>query len=396
MSFMDNDYILVASHEKGEPVEVTVESDGTVLFSSIQSQFPKAIGIKFRNPATRAFRAVKLCDNVLHPPNLENGWGQNDIVYVVNTAEPVEAASSNAANTTTDAKLRKRDASGDIFELSAKANAKRILSSLCTDLIVLNLPYDFDVDDLKRKFEEFGELSLCEIKKDSDKKSRGYGFIRYISYEDQRKVQGRTFNINGRQVEVKKPNDKNAENNVVSARVFVGQLDESISKIELMEYFEQFGDINSSFYQVEKRYAFVEFDDPAVARAVLLERSHFIKNKHIVVRTAEPRNKSEQVTSGDSFGEVSRHIPVRDRLGWGEDSRGIGATSGSYSSYQGGNRDGPAGGSSFGEGGSLVDSEALFRDMAKMMAEAVSQQLSQHFGNSGSSSARNFYGSNSR
>ena len=41
MSFMDNDYILVASHEKGEPVEVTVESDGTVLFSSIQSQFPK-------------------------------------------------------------------------------------------------------------------------------------------------------------------------------------------------------------------------------------------------------------------------------------------------------------------------------------------------------------------
>ena len=44
-----------------------------------------------------------------------------------------------------------------------------------------------------------------------------------------------------------------------------------------MEYFEQFGDINSSFYQVEKRYAFVEFDDPAVARAVLLERSHFIK-----------------------------------------------------------------------------------------------------------------------
>ena len=76
--------ILVAPKENDDPVEIPLEHDGTVLMSSIQSQFPNAIGIKFRNPATRAFRAVKLADNVLYPPNLENGWGASDVVYIVN------------------------------------------------------------------------------------------------------------------------------------------------------------------------------------------------------------------------------------------------------------------------------------------------------------------------
>ena len=40
MAFMDQ-YILVALVENGEPVEVPVESDGTVLLSSIQSQYPQ-------------------------------------------------------------------------------------------------------------------------------------------------------------------------------------------------------------------------------------------------------------------------------------------------------------------------------------------------------------------
>ena len=43
MFFMDNDYILEAAHEKGEPVEVAGKSNGTVLLSSIQSQFPNLV-----------------------------------------------------------------------------------------------------------------------------------------------------------------------------------------------------------------------------------------------------------------------------------------------------------------------------------------------------------------
>ncbi|XP_075255513.1 TAR DNA-binding protein 43-like [Convolutriloba macropyga] len=411
MAFMDQ-YILVALVENGEPVEVPVESDGTVLLSSIQSQYPQAIGIKFRNPATRAFRAVKLCDNILYPPSSENGWGEEDLVYVVNAATPVVMTYPNGAEST-DEKSRKREASNEPIELVSKQNAKRILSSICSDLIVLNLPYTFSDEDLKSKFEEFGQLCLCEIKRDNDKKSRGYGFIRYMNYEDQKKVQGHMFMVEGRRVEVKKPKNNNTESTFGSSRVFVGQLDDSVSKTELMDYFEQFGDINSCFYEAgKKNYAFVEFEDPEIAKAVLHEKSHFIRGKHVVIRTADPRNKNQQSTSGGGDSGASS-TPVRDRLEWDDARRGMGSASGSfsspygqfgmpgsYSSYGYGDRgDLPAGRQSGamggGSSGGFPGSEAMMSTMAKMMAEAVSQQLSQHLGpQNGQQNSRSYYDSN--
>ena len=47
-----------------------------------------------------------------------------------------------------------------------RANAaKRALSSICSDLIVLNLPYTFSDTDLRNQFVEYGELVLCEVRK---------------------------------------------------------------------------------------------------------------------------------------------------------------------------------------------------------------------------------------
>ena len=76
-------YVAISESETEDPIEVPVENEGGVLLSSVQSQFPSAVGLKFRNPNNRAFRGVRLADGVLYPP--EGGWG--DGVYLVNTVK---------------------------------------------------------------------------------------------------------------------------------------------------------------------------------------------------------------------------------------------------------------------------------------------------------------------
>ena len=69
----------------------------------MQSQFPSAIGLKFRNPVTKAFRAIKLVDGYLFPPNSQNGWGEQ-MVYIVNTAGAAPVTSNTQGKMTSAAK----------------------------------------------------------------------------------------------------------------------------------------------------------------------------------------------------------------------------------------------------------------------------------------------------
>ena len=74
-----------------------------------------------------------------------------------------------------------------------------------TDLIVRNLPYTLEEDGLRAYFETFGELSMVQLKKDLEGKSRGFGFIRYKNLEDQGRCFSERHYIEGRSVEVKLP-----------------------------------------------------------------------------------------------------------------------------------------------------------------------------------------------
>jgi len=374
-------------------VEVPVESDGTVLLSSIQSQFPQAIGIKFRNPTTRAFRAVKLCDNILHPPSAVSGWDTQNTLYIVNVVGMNVAASTVVVNTEAEViqaqNARKRESSETMALMTD--NAKRVLSSLCSDLIVLNLPYTFDDNDLRRKFEDYGEMTLCEIKRESGGKSKGFGFIRFAKYEDQKKVQGQSFTIEGRRIEVKKPRSKESDLvNNISSRLFVGQLDSDITKEDLSDYFEQFGQINSIFYdQGAKTYAFVEFEDAEIAMAVLRGGSHEIKNKTISIRTADPRNKQNQYG-----GSSARYAIEGGGEGWLTPKSQLNAypsplnappppppiarNSDPYDSRFGYVPTRPQGPSSLGNMGN--EDASMVSTMARIMANAVTEQLSQHLG----------------
>ena len=69
------EWVAVVTDEGDEPIEIPTESDGTMLLSSLTAQFPGVTGLKFRNPSTNTLRGVRILDNVLYPPNANDGWG---------------------------------------------------------------------------------------------------------------------------------------------------------------------------------------------------------------------------------------------------------------------------------------------------------------------------------
>lgn len=57
-----------------------------------------------------------------------------------------------------------------------------------TNLFAKNVPKVWTAEDLKKKFEEFGEVSSCVIVKDDNDKSKGFGFVDFKEHEDAKKA----------------------------------------------------------------------------------------------------------------------------------------------------------------------------------------------------------------
>lgn len=56
----DVDFVVVTDNDADEAIELPLESDRTVLLSTLTSQFPGASGLKYKNPSSGCFRGLKL------------------------------------------------------------------------------------------------------------------------------------------------------------------------------------------------------------------------------------------------------------------------------------------------------------------------------------------------
>ena len=72
---MSTEWVSIVLDESDEAIEIPTESNGTLLLSSVVAQFPGVTGLKFRNSATGSLRGVRCVENVLYPPNADEGWG---------------------------------------------------------------------------------------------------------------------------------------------------------------------------------------------------------------------------------------------------------------------------------------------------------------------------------
>ena len=78
MSYEEEEYIKVCAEEDGEFFEFPKEADNTVLLSTLQSQYPTAIGLRYRG-SSGAWRSLRVEENILSAPR--DGW--SDRVYCV-------------------------------------------------------------------------------------------------------------------------------------------------------------------------------------------------------------------------------------------------------------------------------------------------------------------------
>lgn len=236
-------------------------------------------------------RGVRLVDGRFHPP--DNGWG-NVVYYCV---FPKDACLHNSEN--------KRKSDEQLENSTAKT--KRLENrQKCSDLIVLGLPWKTSEQDLRQYFETFGEVLMAQVKKDPKTgQSKGFGFIRFSSYESQVRALSKRHLIDGRWCDVKIPNSKDGQASELSRKVFVGRCTEDLSSDDLRDYFSKFGEVTDVFIPKPFRaFAFVTFVDPDVAQSLCGE-DHIIRGTSIHVSNAVPKSEAAPSSHHHALGPLA-------------------------------------------------------------------------------------------
>ena len=106
--------------------------------------------------------------------------------------------------------------------------------------------------------------------------SKGYGFVRFESFEVQSQVTGSQHKIGGRMCDVKIPFSSQASSKDNYSRnpnkIFVGRLTEEVTTDDLKEFFSEFGVVTDVFIPKPFRgFAFVSFTDSHVVQSLLEE-----------------------------------------------------------------------------------------------------------------------------
>ncbi|XP_025084240.1 TAR DNA-binding protein 43-like isoform X4 [Pomacea canaliculata] len=275
-------FIQVLEDVNDEPIEIPSESDGTLLLTTLSAQFPGACGLKYKSE-TGAYRGIRLADGVLYPP--DGVWGNHQYLAVFPK---------------TDQNKRKGE---DGLAENPAAKTKRLDQNKCSDLIVLGLPWKSTEDDLKNYFGQFGDLLLVQVKRDARTgQSKGFGFIRFATYEAQMKCMAQRHMIDGRWCDVTIPNSKEGQNQMMNRKVFIGRCTEDISADDLRNYFSNFGEVVDVFIPKPFRaFAFVTFSDAEVAQSLCGE-DHIINGTSVHISNAAPKSFDKSGGAKGGFG----------------------------------------------------------------------------------------------
>ncbi|XP_015786142.1 TAR DNA-binding protein 43 [Tetranychus urticae] len=261
-------YVQVCENETSEPIELPIQEDGTMLLTTLTSQFPGASGLRYRNEETGTMRAVSLVENKFQAP--DKGWSKISVYYVV---------------------FPKGDNKRKSDDVSDEESSVRKKPTKCTDLIVLGLPWKTTETELREYFEQFGELLMAQVKKDPETGlSKGFGFIRFGDYDTQKQVIQKRHNIGGRWCDVRIPLSKgDAYSTEYDRKIFVGRLTEDITTEDLREYFSKFGDITDVFIPRPFRaFAFVTYESE-VSQNICGD--HIVKGVSLHVSNAVPKSE---------------------------------------------------------------------------------------------------------
>lgn len=283
--------------ENDEPVEIPTESDGSLLITSVTAQFPGATGLKYRNPETNTLRGVRLQGEAMFPPT-EEGWGLYTYICVRVKNESPKKDESRLK--------RKTESDVDMYSKNIKVESEDEDPDRTFDLIILGLPWKTSEDDIREYFEPFGEILMIQLKKKPGSgESKGFAFIRFADKEVEKKVLLQRHMIDGRWCDIKIPesqDSKIAGKDKSSCKIFVGRITENLTKEDLKDHFEAFGQVTDVYIPSPFRhFAFVQFSESRVAMS-LLGKEHIIKGVSVKIGEAAPKSREAGGGGGNRFG----------------------------------------------------------------------------------------------
>lgn len=296
-----------------EECEVPLEDDATLLLSTLQSCFPTCQGLKFRNPLTNCYRAVKIDQELkFHPPGAgfeDDGWDCDKITYLcVFPKANIEPKLDDCSETSE----KTEKAVKPVDDSTQSAQPKTV------DLIILNLSPQTAEVELRNYFEsKYGPLLMAEIKRDRKTgTSRRFAFIRFKNYKDQMKALGSMkHKIDGQQVRVALPDYRDPSELYQENKCFIGRVNEAIKAGDLREFFSQFGEIVEVSYPKKfKGYAFVTFTDPEIARKIC-GQDFVIKGYSVCV--SKSTNGNSNKTAAPTPGNMNMNLNQHQRYGGG-------------------------------------------------------------------------------
>ncbi|CAD5216271.1 unnamed protein product [Bursaphelenchus xylophilus] len=328
------EYIVVSESPTGDPIELPANpGDNSLGLATLTHAFPGAHGLKYKNPANGATRALLTDPSGTKFFAPSGGWADK-LFIVIYQNEPAKRLLPGDQNPkrkkmmddsiTSDsdgesglhhggqvnAKLKrlneeddprnkqnkevfnKSDESGD----SDKTGGSKEPKLPCSDLIVLGLPYKCTEKELREYFERFGKVVLCEIKKDQKGESRGFGFIQMDNIEQQSAVLNAEHTIGSRKCQVKLPGTK-GDVKPEDLKIFVGRLTSRISSSRLREFFlteakkiDPTCKINDVFIPNPFRsFGFVTLSNAYVAKVLLKKEDFIIDDVSVCISPAAPK-----------------------------------------------------------------------------------------------------------
>jgi len=279
-----SDWVAICESEGAQPVEIETEEDGSLPLGSVSAHFPGATTLKYRAPGGTAYRGVKMKEEVLFPPT--GGWAAAPL-YI-------------AVNPTAEATKRKREEEGAASQsYTSPAKAARPMydedDAECRDMILLGMKPSTTEAEVREYFKDKADVQFCQMKKSKDGQT-GYAFVKFGEKEKEKSLRRQKHTIDGRECTLKIPDSRQGPAEKVGNRkVYVSYHDESLTKDEMRQHFEQFGEVEDMFVPSPWRhFAFVTFSSAQVAQS-LIGKEHNVRGVSLLMKNSQaPRGKGEE------------------------------------------------------------------------------------------------------
>ncbi|XGW11178.1 hypothetical protein V3C99_012573 [Haemonchus contortus] len=311
-----SDFVIV-SDGSGEPLELPTAPDNTLFMTTLQSSFPLATGIKYKNAKTGASRAVAVdaTGTKLLPP--QDGWDDKTFIVITSSIRAGKGSdvsvkrrkigtSDEESDSDGEGRVGRKRAADARDSVNGPAAPRRPV-----DLIVLGVSFKTTDEGFKKYFESFGTVSFAEIKRTVEGSSKGFGFVQMSTLEEQEKVLSVAVHmIDGRRCEIRIPDRKHDEYGFLDRsappakalvnKIFVGRLLDKINEDILREFFEkeakqimESASVTDVFIPKPFRgFAFVTFTEPEVAEKMVKANNYVIDDMPVIVTLAVPREEA--------------------------------------------------------------------------------------------------------